>query len=133
LEADMKIGVSFALLQGQLLAGETSRSAFLERASPLGTGTSEAAAIGDKVLAIAANHAARQKDLKSSYDHIAVRSGAAGSVVARRLTRPTITRSDSPPVRALGRVAGGRRPEQRRPMVGPPNVPAPTGTECSEF
>jgi hypothetical protein len=54
-------------------------------------------------------------------------------VVARRLTRPTITRSDSPPVRALGRVAGGRRPEQPRPMVGPPNVPAPTGTECSEF
>ena len=37
----MKIGVSFALLQGQLLAGEISRSAFLERASPLGTGTSE--------------------------------------------------------------------------------------------
>ena len=34
LEADMKIGVSFALLQGQLLAGEISRSAFLERASP---------------------------------------------------------------------------------------------------
>jgi hypothetical protein len=44
-------------------------------------------------------------------------TGAAGSVVARRLTTPTITRSDSPPVRALGRVAGGRRPEQRRPMV----------------
>jgi uncharacterized protein YbjT (DUF2867 family) len=35
------------------------------------------------------------------------------------LTTPTITRSDSPPVRALGRVAGGRRPEQRRPMVRP--------------
>ena len=47
-------GVSFALLQGQLLAGEISRSAFLERASPLGTGTSEAAAVGDKVLVIAA-------------------------------------------------------------------------------
>lgn len=44
----MKIGVSFALLQEQLLAGEISRSAFLERASPLGTGTSEAAAVGDK-------------------------------------------------------------------------------------
>jgi hypothetical protein len=68
-------GVSFALLQGQLLAGEISRSAFLDRASPLGAGTSEAAA--------------------------------------------AITRSDSPPVRALGRVAGGRRPEQRRPMVRP--------------
>jgi len=115
----MKIGVSFALLQGQLLAGEISRSAFLERASPLGTGTSEAAAVGDNVLAIAANHAARQKALKSSYDHIAVRSGAAGSVVARRLIRPTITQSDSPPVHALGRVAGGRRPEQLRPMVRP--------------
>jgi len=30
------------------LAGEISRSAFLEHASPLGTGTSEAAAVGDK-------------------------------------------------------------------------------------
>jgi hypothetical protein len=58
-------GVSFALLQGQLLAGEISRSAFLDRASPLGAGTSEAAAVADKVLAIAANKAARQKDLKS--------------------------------------------------------------------
>jgi hypothetical protein len=115
----MKIGVSFALLQRQFLAGEIRRSAFLEPASTPGTGTSEAAAVGDKILAIAANHAARQKALKSSYDHIAVRSGAAGSVVARRLTRPTITRSDSLPVRALGRVAGGRRPEQRRPMVRP--------------
>jgi hypothetical protein len=79
----MRIGVSFALLQGQSLAGEISRSAFLERASPL-------AVVGDKVLAISANHAARQKDLKSSFDHIAVRSGAEGSVVARRLTRPTV-------------------------------------------
>jgi hypothetical protein len=32
-------GVSFALLQGQLLAGEISRSAFLDRASALGDGT----------------------------------------------------------------------------------------------
>jgi hypothetical protein len=68
LEADTKIGVSFALLQEQLLVGEISRSAFVERASPLGNGTSEAAAVGDKVLAIAANHAARQKELESSYD-----------------------------------------------------------------
>jgi hypothetical protein len=35
--------VSFALLQGQLLAGEISRSAFLDRTSLLGAGTSEAA------------------------------------------------------------------------------------------
>ena len=31
-------GVSVALLLGQLLAGEISRSAFLDRASPLGAG-----------------------------------------------------------------------------------------------
>jgi len=85
-------GVSFALLQGELLAGEISHSAFLDRASPLGAGTCEAA-VADNVLAIAANQAARQKDLKSSYDYIVVRLGAAGSVVARRLTTPTMTRS----------------------------------------
>ena len=37
--------VSFALLLGQLLAGEISRSAFLDRASPLGAGSSEASPI----------------------------------------------------------------------------------------
>ena len=73
-----------------MLAGEISRSAVLDRASPLDAGTSEAAAVADKVLAIAANQAARQEDLKSSYDYIVVRSGAAVSVVARRLTTPTI-------------------------------------------
>jgi len=98
-------GVSFALLQWQLLAGEISRSAFLDRASPLGAGTSEAAAVADKVLAIAANQAPRQKDLKSSYDYFVVRSGGAGSAVARRLTTPTITRSDSPRVRTKSEIA----------------------------
>ena len=39
--------------------------------------------------------------------------------LARRLTTPTFTQSDSPAVRALGRVTGGRRPEQRRPMIRP--------------
>jgi hypothetical protein len=52
-------GGSLALLQGQLLAGEISHSAFLDRAAPLGAGPSEAAAVADTVLAIAANQAAR--------------------------------------------------------------------------
>jgi hypothetical protein len=61
-------GLTVALLLGQLLAGEISRSAFLDRASPLGAGTPEAAAGADKVLAIAANQAVRQKDLKGALD-----------------------------------------------------------------
>ena len=48
-------GVSFALVQGQLLGGEISRSALFDRASPLSAGTCEAAAVAHKVLAIAAN------------------------------------------------------------------------------
>jgi choline dehydrogenase len=78
-------GVGFAVLQGQLLAGEISRSEFLERAFPLGVEATDAASVADKFLAIAANQAARQKTLKSTYDYIVVGAGAAGCVVARRL------------------------------------------------
>jgi len=65
-----------------LLAGEIGRSAFLDRASPLGPGTCEAAAVAEKVPAIPANQAARQKGLKSGYDYIVVRSRAAGCTTA---------------------------------------------------
>ena len=52
--------VSLALLQGQLLAGEISRSALLVRTYPLGAGTFEAGAVTDKVLSIAAERSQSQ-------------------------------------------------------------------------
>lgn len=78
-------GVKFALLEGQLLEGQIDRPTFLARATELGLGRSEIGDAADTFLAIAANQAARRADPRAQYDYIVVGSGAAGSVVARRL------------------------------------------------
>jgi len=96
-------GLSVALLLGQLLAGEISRSAFLDRASPLAAGTSEAAAVADKVLAIAANQAVRQKDLKGVLD--AERTQAMSYSISTLL------------IRNLDDVFGENDPKRRRVAI----------------
>ena len=97
-------GVSFALLLGQLLAGEISCSTFLGRASPLGAGASGAAAVAGKVLAIAANQAARQRDLEGTLD--AERRQALSYSISTLLTRN------------LHDVFGENDPKRRRAALG---------------
>jgi choline dehydrogenase len=52
-------GVKFALLEGQLLAREIDRTAFLGRAADLGLPAPAVGDAADKFMAIVANQAAR--------------------------------------------------------------------------
>src|SRR5205814_2508584 len=68
-----------------LLAGATTRTELFDRAFPLGAGTSEAAAVADKILAVAASQTVRQKDLKGALN--AERRQAMSYSISTLLTR----------------------------------------------
>jgi choline dehydrogenase len=80
-------GVKLALLEGQLLSRQIDRHVFLEGATRLGLSGPDADAAAGKFLAIAANQVARRADLKASYDHIVIGSGASGAVAAFSASR----------------------------------------------